>query len=246
MAAKYNVNLNGVVVGSDLYDDGTKSAGVALSYMDGKVTGYNMDVKTRNEAKYYGLAMYGRMQQGKARLLGDVTYLHGDNDLEQYNVVKASGKAKSDAFSVGVRAEADMKLGAGKMTPYTGLRYTRVGIGKYHNSLGLQYDVDVQNLVNIPLGLKYSADIERGAWTIRPSVDVGYVWNLGCRNSTERVSYGDVTDTFGYSSVDKGRFVGGLNVAVETANISYSLGYDYNRSSNTKSNRFNLGFQCRF
>lgn len=121
--------------------------------------------------------------------LGDISYLHGSNDLKQHNSGSTiTGSTDSDAYSIGVRAERGIGLGMGTLTPFAGLRYAHLGTDAYTDSIGVRHDSDDANVWMFPLGLRYSADIKNGIWTIRPMAEAGYVWTFGDRDGTDKVS----------------------------------------------------------
>ena len=187
--SKYDVTYNGIVVGADLYKNGKATVGAALSYVDGSIKGNTLAARTENDATYYGASIYGGIQNEDSAVIGDISYLHGKNDITQRNSGTAlTADAKSDAFSIGVRAEKSLKAGVGKFVPYAGIRYMHLGTGNYNNSIGMSYDGDDMNLWLLPVGVKYSADVKAGSWTIRPIAEIGYVWNMGDRDATQTVS----------------------------------------------------------
>ena len=121
--SKYDVNYNGIVVGADLYKNGKATIGAALSYVDGSVKGNTLAARTENDATYYGASIYGGIQNEDSSVIGDISYLHGKNDITQRNSgTTLTADAKSDAFSIGVRAEKSLKAGVGKFVPYAGIR----------------------------------------------------------------------------------------------------------------------------
>ena len=143
----YEAQYNGIVVGSDLYKNGKTTAGIALSYADGNINGSNIASNTKNDAEYYGASLYGRIDNGDSAILGDISYMHSDNDITQNNSGhEITASADADAFSIGIRAEQAYKAGAGKFVPYAGIRYMHLGAGDYSNSLGMEYNADDQNL----------------------------------------------------------------------------------------------------
>ena len=128
----YEAQYNGIVVGSDLYKNGKTTAGIALSYADGNINGSNFASSTKNEAEYYGASLYGRIDNGDSAILGDISYMHSDNDITQNNSGhEITASADADAFSIGIRAEQAYKAGAGKFVPYAGIRYMHLGAGDY-------------------------------------------------------------------------------------------------------------------
>ena len=237
--SKYDVNYNGIVVGADLYKNGKATIGAALSYVDGSVKGNTLAARTENDATYYGASIYGGIQNEDSAVIGDISYLHGKNDITQRNSgTTLTADAKSDAFSIGVRAEKSLKAGVGKFVPYAGIRYMHLGTGNYNNSIGMSYDGDDMNLWLLPVGVQYSADVKSGDWTIRPIAEVGYVWNMGDRDATQTVSLNGTSNGFGYDVADNGSYIGRFVVEAEKANVTYGLGYEYQKGDSVKANKW--------
>lgn len=237
--SKYDVNYNGIVVGADLYKNGKATVGAALSYVDGSIKGNTLAARTENDATYYGVSVYGGIQNEDSAVIGDISYLHGKNDITQHNSgMTLTADAKSDAFSIGVRAEKTLKAGVGKFVPYAGIRYMHLGTSNYNNSIGMSYDGDDMNLWLLPVGVKYSADVKAGGWTIRPIAEIGYVWNMGDRDATQTVSLNGASDGFGYDVTDSGSYIGRFMVEAEKANVTYGLGYEYQKGDSVKANKW--------
>ena len=243
----YDATYNGIVVGSDLYKQGKGVVGAALTYVDGSIKGNTLAARTENDATYYGLSIYGGIQNEDSVVVGDISYLHGKNDITQRNSgMNLTADAKSDAFSIGVRAEKAIKSGKGKLAPYAGLRYMHLGTSNYTNSIGIAYDSDDMNLWLLPVGVKYSADIENGDWTIRPVAEFGYVWNMGDRNANQTVSLNGASDGFGFDVADSGSYVGRLAIEAEKANVTYGLGYEYQKGDSVKTNKWMANINWTF
>ena len=241
----YDAQYNGIVVGSDLYKNGKVTAGVALSYADGNIDGSNIAATTKNDAEYYGASLYGRIDNGNSAILGDISYLHSDNDITQNNSgQEITASADADAFSIGIRAEQAYEAGAGKFVPYAGIRYMHLGAGNYDNRLGMSYDADDQNLWLLPVGVTYSAEVQSGDWTVKPVAEVGYVWTMGDRDTDMTVSLDGAADSFGFETADSGSFIGRLGIEAEKSNVTYGLGYEYQKGDTVKANKWmaNLTF----
>lgn len=241
----YEAQYNGIVIGSDLYKNGKTTAGIALSYADGNITGSNSVSSTKNEAEYYGASLYGRIDNGNSAILGDISYMHSDNDITQTNMgQEITASADADAFSIGIRAEQAYEAGAGKFVPYAGIRYMHLGAGDYSNSLGMEYNADDQNLWLLPVGVTYSAEVQSGDWTVKPIAEVGYVWTMGDRDTDQTVSLNGASDTFGFETADSGSFIGRLGIEAEKADVTYGLSYEYQKGDTVKANKWmaNLTF----
>ena len=235
----YDAQYNGIVVGSDLYKNGKVTAGVALSYADGNINGSNFASSTKNEAEYYGASLYGRIDNGDSAILGDISYMHSDNDITQNNSGhEITASADADAFSIGIRAEQAYKAGAGKFVPYAGIRYMHLGAGDYSNSLGMEYNADDQNLWLLPVGVTYSAEVQSGDWTVKPIAEVGYVWTVGDRDTDQTVSLNGASDTFGFETADSGSFIGRLGIEAEKSDVTYGLSYEYQKGDTVKANKW--------
>lgn len=245
--ADYDAQYNGIVVGADLYKNGKATVGAALTYVDGNINGNTLAARTKNDATYYGASIYGGIQNEDSAVVGDISYLHGKNDITQYNSgATLTADAKSDAFSIGVRAEKSVKAGVGKFVPYAGIRYMHLGAGNYTNSIGMAYDGDDMNLWLLPVGVKYSADVKAGGWTIRLIAEVGYVWNMGDRDADQTVSLNGASDGFGYDVTDSGSYIGRFMVEAEKANVTYGLGYEYQKGDSVKANRWMANLNWSF
>lgn len=247
MGASYDAQFNGVVVGSDFYKKGNATVGAALTYMDGSFSGNTEAAHTKNDVDYYGLALYGRVEQGPMTYLGDISYLHGSNDLKQHNSGSTiTGSTDSDAYSIGVRAERGIGLGMGTLTPFAGLRYAHLGTDAYTDSIGVRHDSDDANVWMFPLGLRYSADIKNGTWTIRPMAEASYVWTFGDRDGTDKVSLGGASDAFGFDIADAGSWYGRLGVQAAKGNFTYGVACQYQHGTSVQSNTWTAAVRYHF
>lgn len=245
--ADYDAQYNGIVVGTDLYQKGNTTFGAALTYVDGDISGHTLAAQTKNDATYYGMSLYGRITKGDGALIGDISYLHGKNDITQTNSGKTlTAKAKTDTYSMGLRTEKSFQVGKGKWVPYAGLRYMHLAAGDYTNSIGMHYDGDDMNLWMLPLGVTYSTEVKKGDWTLRPTAEIGYVWNLGDRDGTQTVSLYGASDSFGFTVADCGSYLGRLKIEAEKGNTTYGLGYEYQKGDTTKANRWMANVNWRF
>lgn len=243
----YDAQYNGIVIGSDLYKNGKTTAGIALSYADGNINGSNIASSTKNDAEYYGASLYGRIDNGDSAILGDISYMHSDNDITQNNSGhEITASADADAFSIGIRAEQAYKAGAGKFVPYAGIRYMHLGAGNYDNSLGMSYDADDQNLWLLPVGVTYSAEVQSGDWTVKPVAEVGYVWTMGDRDTDMTVSLNGAADSFGFETADSGSFIGRLGIEAEKSDVTYGLSYEYQKGDTVKANKWMVNLTYSF
>lgn len=243
--ADYDAQYNGIVVGGDFYKKDKVVAGAALTYVDGNINGSSLAARTENDAEFYGVSVYGSVTNNDNAVIGDISYLHGKHDITQRNSgMSLTGEPESDAFSVGVRVEKSIESKDGKFVPYAGLRYMHVGTANYTNSIGMSYDAEDANLFLLPVGLKYSAETKAGKWTIRPVAELGYVWAMGDTDSAQTVSLNGAADGFGYDVTDSGSYFARIGVQAERNNVTYGLGYEYQKGDSVKANKWmaNLNF----
>lgn len=247
MTANYDTQYNGIVVGADLYKNGKGTIGTALTYIDGSTTGSSLASSTKNDATYYGMSIYGGVVNEDSAVIGDISYLHGKNDITQHNSgATLTAEPETDAFSIGVKAERSFKAGNGKIVPYAGLRYMHLGTGNYANSIDMNYDVDDANLFLLPVGVKYSTTHKTAGWTLRPIVEVGYVWTMGDRDIDQTVSLNGASNGFGFNIADSGAYIGRFAVEAEKANVTYGLGYEYQKGDSTKYNKWMANVNWKF
>lgn len=243
IGANYDATYDGAVVGIDLYQSGNTTAGAAISYVNGSIEGSGV----KNDADFYGLAFYGRKDLAKYSLVGDVSYLHGSHDITaSIGSGTFAAKPDVDAFSVGIKALKDFQLTeTSKLTPYVGARYLRINTESY-NSGSLHYDADSQDLFLVPVGVDYSADFHKGAWTYRPMVGVGYIWNAAGRSVDQTVSYAGAADSFSFDTVDKSSFIARVGLSAEKDNLSFGVGYQYEDSDSASADKWMVNAAYRF
>lgn len=247
MDADYDSKLNGVVVGADFYHKEGRTLGAAFTYVKGDVDAHTLATTTKTDSKFYGLSLYGGMERDDYALIGDISYLSGSNDVTQYNSGnRIEGSPDTKAFSIGVRAEKRIARGeSATLVPYVGARFLRIQTDDYANNFGFNYDQSDKNMFLVPLGVKYSANFQRGNWNVLPIAELGYVWNSG-RSVDQTVSFGGVANGFTYDLTDRGSFIGKLGLEASNGDVTYSLGYEYQKGSSVKANRFRGGVNLKF
>lgn len=244
----YDAQYNGVTAGVDLYKNGGTTAGVALTYGDSNVSGSNGFATTKSDADYYGASIYGRFDRGSYALLGDISYMKGDHDVTQYNsntIITAS--PDSDSISVGVKALKDYAAGDnGVLTPYVGLRYLRLSTDDFTASNGLHYVGDDQDLVIVPVGVNYTASISHGKWSVRPYAGIGYVWTAGDRSADQTVVVPEGADSFSYDTADSSSFIARVGVTTDCDDMSYGIGYSWQKGDSVSNNAWTVSASYHF
>lgn len=69
---------------------------------------------------------------------------------------------------------------------------------------------------------------------------------MGDRNATQTVSLNGASDGFGYDVADNGSYIARLGVEAEKANITYGLGYEYQKGDSVKANRWTARLNWSF
>lgn len=247
MKADYEGSYNTFIVGSDLYAKDNLVLGVATTYGTGKISSRNSRVVTKNDATYYGASIYGRKINGKTAYLADISYLRGENDITQRNSGQViTGKPKTNAYSFGIKAEQQLETGYGTLIPYAGFRYMHLSQGKYTTSHQFTYDQEDQNLFLIPLGVKLTSERKMGNWNVKPMAEVGVIINAGDKDTKQTVSVGSGQSTMDYTIVNGTSLLGKLGVQAEKENVTIGVSYQYQKSSDTSDNRFNINVGYRF
>lgn len=244
----YDAQYNGVTAGVDLYKNGGTTAGVALTYGDSNVSGSNGLAATRSDADYYGASIYGRFDRGSYALLGDISYMKGDHDVTQVNSGETiTASPDSDSISVGVKALKDYAAGEnGTLTPYVGLRYLRLSTDDFTASNGLHYVGDDQDMVIVPVGVNYTASISHGKWSVRPYAGIGYVWTAGDRSTDQTVMLGGKADSFSYDTADSSSFIARVGVTTDCDDMSYGIGYSWQKGDSVSNNAWTVSASYHF
>ena len=246
--ADYDAQYNGIAAGADFYKKGGTTAGLALIYADSNVSGSNGFATTKNDADYYGVSLYSRFDRGSYALLGDISYMKGDHDITQVNSGETiTASPDSDSISVGVKAVKDYATGEnGTLTPYVGLRYLRLSTDDFTASNGLRYEGDDQDLVIVPVGVNYTAAISHGKWSVRPYAGIGYVWTAGDRSADQTVMLGTAADSFSYDTADSGSFIARAGVTTDCGDMSYGIGYSWQKGDSVSNNGWTLSASYHF
>lgn len=246
--ADYDAQYNGIAAGVDFYRKGGTTAGLALIYADSNVSGANGVSSTKNDADYYGVSLYSRFDRGSYALLGDISYMKGDHDITQVNSGETiTASPDSDSISVGVKAVKDYAAGEnGTLTPYVGLRYLRLSTDDFTASNGLRYEGDDQDLVIVPVGVNYTAAISHGKWSVRPYAGIGYVWTAGDRSADQTVMLGGAADSFSYDTADSGSFIARAGVTTDCGDMSYGIGYSWQKGDSVSNNAWTLSASYHF
>ena len=69
---------------------------------------------------------------------------------------------------------------------------------------------------------------------------------MGDRNGTETVSLDGTANAFGFDLADSGTYYGRLGVEAEKGNLTYGLGYQYQKGDTVRSNTWMGAVRYKF
>lgn len=248
--ADYTAKYRGASVGADLWSSEKAVGGLAITYSKGDVNGHNGGVTTNNDAKYYGISVYNRINVGNdSALLYDFDYLNTKNEISQHNFgTNITADAKVDVLSAGVRYEKGITTGKSVLAPFVGLRYLHLNNKEYTNSLNMHFSADKQNVFQPSVGLNWHGEFQapNSVWTYRPYIETGYVWNMGNRDCNQVVSFDGAPNTLAYDVVDSGSYFAKLGMNFEVKNFGFGFGYKYQKGSTAKISKWNVDLSWKF
>ena len=245
-----NIQYNGVTVGTDLWSGRHGFGGVALTYADGNVNSTQKVSSVKNETDYYGLTVYNRQDVGKFSFQYDGGITHSKNDvtMSTQGAEDVTANPKVNIYNIGGRVENSYKLSEKtEVVPFAGLRYTFVKTKEYHNSLGMGFDVDDQHMWNVPVGVAFRSNFgDVDGWLMGSTLEAGYAWNLGDRDSEQRITYGNTYDVVGFNTADKGQYFIKGALQAKRKNLSGEVGYRYSKGDTVRDSRWNFNVGVSF
>ncbi len=259
--ADYKNNFGGILAGADYtWKDtgkGSLRAGGAVNIGKGEGKSRGDFNDTRNDYDTYGLSAYSSWSRENARLMVDIGYLKGKNELKQTVSSTLGGTLKADVdtqvWTIGAQGEYRLKTTAFDITPHIGVRWLRLKTDafKTHNSQGtvFQTDSDTRNIWQIPAGMTISRDyVAKNGWTVKPKLDISFIPATGDRNASTRihvpgVASSDITRT---EIMDSTSWNGSLGLDMQKDRLSIGFSAAYQKSGNEKSRGFMLKINRQF
>lgn len=215
--ADADINMGGVVLGGQYAADNWM-VGVSANLGKGSTHTASL-INADNDFDYYGANLYGGMDFGSFRVMGQMGYTMADNDV---SVTTGSESVDSSVISAGTRVQYTAQFADVAVKPYVGVEYMRVKTDAY----GSLADETTQDLVMFPIGVTLSKVAQTASgWTVAPSMDIAWIPAVGDVDAETNVLgatskttvWGDnmVNTKFGFTA-HKGNFgMGfGLNVGV--------------------------------
>ena len=181
--AGYESDIYSGVLGVDYQFACNAVLGAALTIGTADTDNKNSGVKASTDSDLVGFSVYA--SKTFADVLGvsaDIGYLTASND------VTANGYGQSwkfsqdtDAFTIGLRTEVLAEVGAVKLVPHIGIRYTALSTDGFE--AGYKTEIDDQNIFQMPVGVTVSGDFQTGDWTVAPKFDLSVVPTFGDKDA---------------------------------------------------------------
>ncbi|MCQ2380736.1 MAG: autotransporter outer membrane beta-barrel domain-containing protein [Acidaminococcaceae bacterium] len=236
------VKQNGVAAGADLWKSDKGFGGIAVTYADGDVESVQKASTVKNDIDHYGANIYHRQDIGKFSVQIDAGYGKSKNDIkmETTGAENITLKPKTEAYSAGLKLEEQIEVSSKtNIVPYLGVRYTYMETKQTDSNIDLTYGETKQDMCSVPAGLslRHTMPFSDG-FKIITTLEGGYIFNVGDRKGTQKLLYGDVTDTISYNIVDKGQYF--LKGAIQAVgeNMAMEFGYHYTKSDKVKDNKW--------
>lgn len=165
--------------------------GAAFQYGTGSLRGGK---HIKNEVDTYGFALYGTAKFGAAKIVGELAYTMGENDITATQSA-LNQSVDTDMYSVGVTGMYEMKAGPFSIVPSIGIRISRLETDAM--TVGdVKIDDQDQTLVQVPIALRINgSDMGAGGWKLAPSFKIAYVPTFGDDEIDIRNVKADVIDT---------------------------------------------------
>ena len=179
-----DMDLYGAALGVDYTTANDLRFGAYFNIGSGDADGQGAASNLSNDFDYWGVGLYGGMSFNQFALTADLGYTQVSNDIDG-DTALGSGNADPDsaAFTVGLTAQYTFETSMLDVTPHVGLRYTSLDLDDYDvdSSYGViaSTDADRANVFSIPVGVTLSSDLDAGAWTVKPALDLQVTANTG-------------------------------------------------------------------
>ena len=242
--AGFDTNAYGLVMGYDRKFAGKSVIlGGAFSYNHGSLDSTGDVLKTKNKYDSFGLHAYGAYAPvDRVNLIGTLSWMHNSSDITQS--INAAGFNKADAdvktnlFSLGARAEANLPVGKANVIPHAGLRYVWAKSGSYDTKVDGKKvwgnTPDATNTFQLPVGVAVRGDIMTASgWNVRPQADLTLIPQFGdTEQKTKLSNFNGVSDKL--SGEFAGKFGTNINLGVQADKGPATFGVRYGFTGGTK------------
>ena len=247
--AGYESDIYSGVLGVDYQFACNAVLGAALTIGTADTDNKNSTVKASTDSDLVGFSVYA--SKTFADVLGvsaDIGYLTASND------VTANGYGQSwkfsqdtDAFTIGLRAEVLAEVGAVKLVPHIGIRYTALSTDGFE--AGYKTEIDDQNIFQMPVGVTVSGDFQTGDWTVAPKFDLSVVPTFGDKDADLKLGITGVnaTDDLAVRVIDSNPVQATLGVNATNGAWGFGLNYKLGVGSDDRmNNTFNVNVRYAF
>ena len=247
--AGYESDIYSGVLGVDYQFACNAVLGAALTIGTADTDNKNSGVKASTDSDLVGFSVYA--SKTFADVLGvsaDIGYLTASND------VTANGYGQSwkfsqdtDAFTIGLRTEVLAEVGAVKLVPHIGIRYTALSTDGFE--AGYKTEIDDQNIFQMPVGVTVSGDFQTGDWTIAPKFDLSVVPTFGDKDADLKLGITGVnaTDDLAVRVIDSNPVQATLGVNATNGAWGFGLNYKLGVGSDDRmNNTFNVNVRYAF
>ena len=247
--AGYESDIYSGVLGVDYQFACNAVLGAALTIGTADTDNKNSGVKASTDSDLVGFSVY--TSKTFADVLGvsaDIGYLTASND------VTANGYGQSwkfsqdtDAFTIGLRTEVLAEVGAVKLVPHIGIRYTALSTDGFE--AGYKTEIDDQNVFQMPVGVTVSGDFQTGDWTVAPKFDLSVVPTFGDKDADLKLGITGVnaTDDLAVRVIDSNPVQATLGVNATNGAWGFGLNYKLGVGSDDRmNNTFNVNVRYAF
>ena len=247
--AGYESDIYSGVLGVDYQFACNAVLGAALTIGTADTDNKNSTVKASTDSDLVGFSVYA--SKTFADVIGvsaDIGYLTASND------VTANGYGQSwkfsqdtDAFTIGLRAEVLAEVGAVKLVPHIGIRYTALSTDGFE--AGYKTEIDDQNIFQMPVGVTVSGDFQTGDWTVAPKFDLSFVPTFGDKDADLKLGITGVkaTDDLAVRVIDSNPVQATLGVNATNGAWGFGLNYKLGVGSDDRmNNTFNVNVRYAF
>ena len=247
--AGYESDIYSGVLGVDYQFACNAVLGAALTIGTADTDNKNSTVKASTDSDLVGFSVY--TSKTFADVIGvsaDIGYLTASND------VTANGYGQSwkfsqdtDAFTIGLRTEVLAEVGAVKLVPHIGIRYTALSTDGFE--AGYKTEIDDQNIFQMPVGVTVSGDFQTGDWTVAPKFDLSVVPTFGDKDADLKLGITGVnaTDDLAVRVIDSNPVQATLGVNATNGAWGFGLNYKLGVGSDDRmNNTFNVNVRYAF
>ena len=247
--AGYESDIYSGVLGVDYQFACNAVLGAALTIGTADTDNKNSTVKASTDSDLVGFSVYA--SKTFADVLGvsaDIGYLTASNDVTANGYGQAwKFSQDTDAFTIGLRAEVLAEVGAVKLVPHIGIRYTALSTDGFE--AGYKTEIDDQNIFQMPVGVTVSGDFKTGDWTVAPKFDLSVVPTFGDKDADLKLGITGVkaTDDLAVRVIDSNPVQATLGVNATNGAWGFGLNYKLGVGSDDRmNNTFNVNVRYAF